>query len=68
MSSRIAVGEETASELAEIGRYLQDQADGEIEHPRVTAVNMLVSGFLEEHGDKFEEKGGTHVFLKSKNE
>jgi len=55
-STVVRVPKPTASNLHEIGRFLESESGEEIERPRTVALEMLVDEFLDEHRQYFSRK------------
>lgn len=56
-----AVPPDLYANLQEIGRYVEDDADGEIDTPRTAALRIFANDFIEQHREAFEEKGDGQV-------
>lgn len=66
----VSVPKPIASDLREIGRYIEDTSNEEIEKPRNTALKLLVDEFIQEHKGQFirkepaeEEEISRHVYV-----
>lgn len=57
MTTSLKLPNTTASNVEEIGRHLDDIADGDLDAPMTAAVQLFVDTYTDEYPDLFGDKG-----------